>query len=197
MKSNKKIYFIAFLISWIIFAACMVSDFSEFTTDKYKGIAVDSQDLLYVGYDKVIKVYDKGKLVKEIPSYDSNSGTYNFIIENDMLIIYKYQKVFYHDLNGNFLKEEDDSGSEKARAAEKLSKKCTVKDGTYALVSVFGRENVYKFNTNNEKEAVYKMPIFDYTVKILKLISSEIGFAFFILYYKDNIIKAFKRMENW
>ncbi len=173
------------IISWVVFVACLLCIICGVVTEHYNGIAVDSRNYLYIGCYNDIRVYFNGENLYDIVAKSTPSGSYNFTIENDCIVIYKQQKVFYYTLDGLLIREEDDSEMHQSISAYAKRNEFFSNGNKYILKSFLGREYVVKIDDKSVQSTVFKMPMLDYCVKVIQPISMFAFFAFAFLYLKS------------
>lgn len=171
-----KNFVILAVVFYPIFATCMILLILGKVTTSYTGIAVDSNQRLYVGKDYVIDVIENGKKIDEITVKKGMSGSYFFTIENDNILISKELKIYILDLNGNQVSVELDDSMHKSLEISKSSFDFRTSDNSrFQMKNVFGRYIVVKTSPSGQKTTVFKMPFKDYFAKIMFGISFVIS----------------------
>lgn len=125
--------------------------------------AVDSSDLLYVGTQRQIEVYEGTKLVHTISPHTSRTYVFT-ILEDDTILLSTSTKAYSMDLSGEILDSWEDNGTD---VYNKLrSKRMQFVSGQgdqYKIKGLLGWTRIVK----NNQEVVYKLPVFSFVIKML------------------------------
>ena len=181
------------LIASPIMFFCLFMSMSGTVSLSINNFAVDSSGCLYIGKDSAIEVVKDGKTIRELSPCTSRG--YAFTIDsNDKIILSDAINLYEMDLFGNILSKREDRTSE-INKLRKNSKYFNANDGSeYELLNNMGYYSIIHESSNSEIVTVYKMPIFDYIVKLLIIlvcVSLIIIFPF-IVYYAWKSIPAEK-----
>ncbi len=127
--------------------------------------AVDSMHRLYLGKETKIEVLEGDVIVKTISPKTSRGYAFT-ITENDTILLDNGAYIYTLDLDGNELSKKPWNAS-----IDNNTWIFNAKDGTkYKLSSPFWR---YQINhiTEGGVKTVYKMPLFDYVIKLFDIFS--------------------------
>ena len=146
--------------------------FSGYVCVDYKGFAVDKEDNLYIGTPSLIKVYSQNGYILRSFSPKTSRG-YDFTIKDgEVVLIDKGDKQYALDLYGNYLQEVTDDDLRISNSNEFVSESGNV----YKVTNRLFRTTIWTVEGNFER-LVFKMPIRDYIVKLLDMISDVVLFV--------------------
>lgn len=186
MKNIKQICCFAFLGVLFLGVLCLVSFcLSNFYYNSlsFHGFALDSRNLLYIGKDNAIEVYNGKEKVFDINPQSSRA--YAFTISNDVIILSTSDFVYKIDLDGNVIEKDEDVNSKTYTDTEKAKKHFVTDNNEYFLKSNFGR---YKI-TDKNNTVLFEMPAAAYAFKLLFIVSLII----LLIYACAVLIKSKKR----
>ena len=157
--------FIICLIKTILF----IIVFSGYVCVDYNGFAVDKEDNLYVGIPSLIKVYSPNGYALRSFSPKTSRG-YNFTIKDgEVVLIDQGDKQYALDLYGNFLKDVTNDDLRIGYSSEFISES----GNEYKVRNRLFRTSVWVVDGDFER-LVFKMPVRDYIVKLLDIISDVV-----------------------
>ena len=142
----------------------------------YRGFSVDNEDNLYVGMPSVIKVYSaEGEFLRSFSPKTSRG--YSFMVEGgEKVLIDTGNKLFILDLYGNVLSVIEDSYSKINN-----SNKFVSNSGNEYVVN----NNIFRTSVSllkdGSKSTIFKMPVVDYIIKLLDLVSDIILIALVVI----------------
>lgn len=171
--SKKTLIFL--LLVCLLKSFLFVMVFSGQVCTEYKGFSVDKEENLYIGMPSVVKVYSaEGEYLRSFSPKTSRG--YNFTIKDgDTVFIDTGDKLYTLDLYGNVLDVYEGDYSK-----IKYANKFTSESGNeYVARNNLLRTTVVSLSDGYETE-VFKMPVLDYTVKLLEY-TTDILFFFFIV----------------
>ena len=179
-----KLFIVYMLAVWPILIFVLFSVISGKACISYHGFAIDKNSNIYVGKNSAIEVTDRnGHFLKIVNPYTSRD--YKFTISaDDTLEISTGDYLYKADLNGDLIakKRISDYADDSLIGTDK-HKFVTASGETYVMKSILFREYIYRLD-DMKKTVVYKMPMFDYAVKlcaILCFLSVMVMVPFFII----------------
>ena len=139
-----------------------------------QGFAVDSNGLLYLGFNSKIQVIGDGVPIRSISAKTSKG--YSFTIQsNDTILLCALNKVYTLDLQGNELSVKDDYTTNIFNEIYNERETFKSNDGTiYRLKNILG----YYYICSDNGDVIYKMPLLDFTIKIISIVSFISFFIF-------------------
>ena len=134
----------------------------------YKGFAIDGNGNLYIGKNYAIEVLGQdGSVLRQISPYTSRG--YRFTIEeNNTILIDTGDFLYRTDLSGNLKESKEIHGD--GLSVSVLHKYVSANGTVYRMKSRLLRPYIVRMD-GAERVQIYKMPAFDYTVKLLSVIS--------------------------
>ena len=185
--------FIAYVLSiWPIIMFFLFMIITGKVCVSYEGFAVDSESNLYLGKDYAIEVLNEnGEVLRNIFPFTSRG--YKFTVTTDNTIIISTGEYLYTtDLLGNLIDKKTISDYTDDKLNNINSHKFTTSNGTvYVMKNFLLRTYIYRLE-ESQKVTVYKMPIFDYIVKL----SAIMCFVSIIIVVPICIIKWRKMIKN-
>lgn len=163
MKRVKQICCFVFLGVLCLVSFCLSNFY--YNSLSFHGFAVDSHNLLYIGKDNEIEVYNGNEKIFDINPQSSRA--YAFTINNDMIILSTSDFVYKINLNGNVIEKDKDVNSKTYTDTEKAKEHFITDDNEYFLKSDFGR---YKI-TDKNNTVLYEMSADAYAFKLLFIVS--------------------------
>lgn len=165
-----KFLIIYILVVWPIIAFALLSIITGKACISYEGFAIDRDSNLYLGKDYVIEVLDSdGNFLRNINPYTGRG--YSFTVTKDNTLKISTGEYLYEtDLYGNLInkKKIKDYKDDELLRVSKYKYECS--NGTvYIRKNHFLRTYIYRLN-GTEKEVFYKMPVFDYIIRILSVL---------------------------
>ena len=159
-----KMFFIYLAIAFPVIMFCLFSMFSGKVNISLSGFAVDSTGKMYLGKDSAIEVYEGDTFLYSI-SPKTLRG-YCFTIQpNDTILLSTSTSVYVLDIKGSVISQEEDVGTKVFNSLQQNMKTFNSIDGhTYQLKSPWGRTQIVCIDNGN---IIYRMPIYDYIVRIL------------------------------
>lgn len=163
---NKKALMIYAPVAGLVVLFCLYMIFSGKVSLSMNGFAVDKNEYLYVGKENVIEVYENDKLLRTINPQTSSAYIFT-ILNGDTILLSTSTKVYTMDLYGNVLSEKEDDMTKVYNDLKKAKKEFAAVNGEkYHLQNTFGRTYI-----SNDTDVVYEMPILDYIVLIMLILT--------------------------
>lgn len=160
---------IYFVFMWLLTTTYLLLSLSNIICAEINGFAYDDDGNLYLGYNSQIVVLDQtGSKIRAFSSKTDSS--FRFYIYQEA--IYNYispSMLLITDLYGRELEqiEVTNDNRDSLPYAQDSSNERTTTDGTKYFCDYHnGRYTIYKQNGENMVE-MYKMPLFDYSLKLL------------------------------
>lgn len=154
--------------------------FSGQVTVSIKGFAVDPDNNLYIGKEHNIDVYKNNQIINSIPIKYTD---YAFTIKDGPEILLSANNYTYHlDLQGNEISKEKDTQtySELCR----INNYVTENGDTYKKSNLFGYTRIIR----NNFETVYLMPVFDYVILLILVLTFLCSVVFIVIFLLKNLI---------
>lgn len=188
-----KHFFIIICLINILFCATMILTLSGTVTFSYNGFAIDETGSLYIGQYEYLVVYDQGHMIKKIPLMTSKG--YSFTIRDNHLVVAANAKIYTTDLNGKILSEEDDRLTQTYNELYRRRKSFETVDGqVYKSTNWLGYYIIWNINKQSSK-IIYQMPIFDYIVKVIFIMTCIGMVTYFIIVLFSNIRKIMRPIQ--
>lgn len=168
MKASKLLV-VYLLIVWPIIVLFLLAKITGKITISYVGFAIDHNNNIYLGKDSTIEVLDyDGKVLRSISPYTSRG--YKFTITPDNQIkISTGDYLYLTDLSGNLISKKDISNYTDDDLLRENRYEFISSDGVhYKMKNHFLRPCIYRIDAT-KKTIIYKMPIFDYIVKLIMI----------------------------
>ena len=165
---------------YVVFIFCT---FTGLIVGSYYGFAVDNDDLLYIGKNSKMDVYDNGEFVRTV--YRTERG-YRFTIQEEHLYIASGGLVEITDLSGVLIETVDDSTRSELIRLSKQKNSFVTDDAKYMATNTFGFYKITKYNNDGGNEVVYQNPIFDFVLRL----AGPIGFVSFVIFFLVGLIKT-------
>lgn len=133
------------------------------------GFALDSSGQVYVGGESKILVFKGADLVRTINPHTTR--TYAFTIKDDKIVLSTSLVTYIMDLQGNTIIQEEDINNKTFNHLQRNRKVFVDNEGKKYVykTGIFVRDHIV-CTDNNIK--IYEMPIKDYWIKILIVISA-------------------------
>lgn len=179
MFSNKKIISIAvFTVAVALVGFCCVIALITGAAQPFiLCFSVDSQELLYVGLDGRIEVYENGTIVNTI-SPQTSLGYVFTVQEDDTILLSTASEVFLLDLSGNVLDSWEDRGTQTYNQIQKQKKETISINGSqYTSECVLGWSRIVR----NDSETVYRISALSFCIKVLTYIT-VLGLIALVIY---------------
>ena len=162
---------ISLFVLWPIIMFILIIQITGKVCLSYYGFAVDKSNNIYLGKDKSIDVLnDKGEVINKIDPMTSRGYSFT-ITENDEIIISTGDYWYRKDLSDNLIEKNVINDYRENPISTFSRYKYSAADGTeYVMKMHFFRTHIYKI-INGEYISVYKMPLFDFCVRILSVIT--------------------------
>lgn len=158
-----KLLFIYIFIAFTAFISCFIINTYHPVTLSYRGFAMDSTGILYVGKDASIEKIKDGKVIETLSPQTSRGYAFT-IKKDDTILLSTASTVYTLDLSGNIISETEDEGTLTFNKLQITKKFFASSDGKiYVVKSPFGRTTV----RSSKGETIYQMPILDYIVKLI------------------------------
>ena len=152
-------------LTGICFIFCLAHILTNAVAIDYIGFAVDGSEFLYVGGGHQIRVYDGNKLTKTITN--GTERGFAFTIQNGNTIILSNASIVYEmDLDGNIKNEYPDPKNQVFSKLQRNKTFTAINGKTYQYRCSWGRTQIYC-----DGQLIYKMPLYDYCIKLLLCIS--------------------------
>lgn len=180
---NKKALMIYAPVAGLVVLFCLYMIFSGKVSLSMNGFAVDKNEYLYIGKEYTIEVYKNEKLLRTINPQTSSAYIFT-ILNGDTILLSTSTKVYTMDLYGNVLSEKEDDMTKVYNDLQKAKKEFVAVNGEkYHLQNTFGRTYI-----SNDTDVVYEMPILDYIVLIMLILTfiSLWSFVFIMVLSKNN-----------
>ena len=161
------ILFMIYMFSvWPFMAFSLGMTLAEKVCISPSGFAIDSSGNLYLGKDSKIEVYEDSILIRTIPA---RYRSYAFTIQKDDTILIGTSSVAYVlNLSGDELSKREEMGTETFNKLQRNKKHFQSANGDrYTMQSPFGRTMIVR----DGDEVVYKMPVWEYAVKLMLFFS--------------------------
>ena len=167
MMKMPKLLIVYLLIAWPIIMFFLITTSTGKVSISYDGFAIDNNSNIYLGKNSAIEVlnYD-GKILRNISPYTSRG--YKFTItSNNQIKISTGNYLYLTDLSGNLISKKEITDYKDDELISVNRYKFVTSDGTqYVMKNHFLRTCIYQMH-GKQKTIVYKMPVFDYIVKLL------------------------------
>lgn len=149
------------LLKWIPFLLMITATVNFYLN----GFAV-SDGKIYIGLSNRVEIWEDNVCTAKIPLWKYASDGYVFCLEDDHIVVYSSPEKKTYDISGNLLDTQEYSDTRVFNEKEKQKNTYTDANGvTYVQKNIFG----YYFIMNQQtKETVYRMPMFDYSLKIFQ-----------------------------
>lgn len=165
-------WLIAYLfVLWPIVIFCLITLMTGKACISYKGFAIDGDSNIYLAKDGVIDVLNpQGEILRTISPYTTRD--YKFTLTSDNTIrICTGDYIYQTDLSGNLISKKELSDSTLDERIEMSRHKYVASNGTvYTMKNSLLRTYIYRMD-GAQRTVVYQMPIFDYVVKVLAIVS--------------------------
>ena len=169
----KRFVLILLGISFLISVVCALCVSFDFTSTSFHGFGLDSQGKLYVGLGRSIAVYENGVKIDEIRRIETSRG-YTFTVwPDDTLMLASGNRVCILDLQGN---ERLRPWTEDPWTANRVADGKWRFQEEYVAKRPFGRVVIY-----HGDQIIYKMPLLDYLVMMLLILSAPCVFVSMLL----------------
>ena len=166
MMKIPRLLIVYVLIIWPIIMFFLFMIITGKVCVSYEGFAVDNEFNLYLGKDYAIEVLnEKGEVLRKISPFTSRG--YKFTVTTDNTIIISTGEYLYTtDLLGNLIDKKTISDYTDDKLNNINRHEFTTSNGTvYIMKNFLLRTHIYRLE-GSQKVTVYKMPIFDYIVKL-------------------------------
>ena len=139
-----KLLVVYLLIVWPIIVLFLLAKITGKINISYEGFAIDHNNDIYLGKDSTIEVLDQIKI---------STGDY----------------LYLTDLSGNLISKKDISSYTDDDLLRENRYEFIASDGVhYIMKNHFLRPCIYRID-ETQKTIIYKMPIFDYIVKLIMI----------------------------
>ena len=159
-----KLLVVYLLIVWPIIVLFLLAKITGKINISYEGFAIDHNNDIYLGKDSTIEVLDyDGKVLRSISPY-----TFTITPDNQIKIS-TGDYLYLTDLSGNLISKKDISSYTDDDLLRENRYEFIASDGVhYIMKNHFLRPCIYRID-ETQKTIIYKMPIFDYIVKLIMI----------------------------
>ena len=158
---------------------------SGLVTLNIKGFGFDSKGYLYIGKEMSIEKYLGNSLVEKI--YPHTSRDYSFSLQDDIIYLSNIEDVYELDLAGNVITQHEDLHGKAFVELQEITEVTDSFGTSYKLMNSFGREYI----ESETGEIIYKMPVWQYFIKLLLYLEIPLVLVFGIL-----IVIKYRKVRN-